>query len=258
MNGKYRFFIEFAYDGSNYHGWQRQPQAITIQQKLQEGLSMLLRGEVILTGAGRTDAGVHALQMFAHFDWHSSQLMEELVYRLNRWLPYDISVFEIFQVAENAHTRFNAIARSYEYHFHLRPDPFQHNRSYVLHRLPDFKLMQNAADLMMKHTDFQCFSRSNTDVKTYICDLMRAEFEFQEHHVIFHIKANRFLRNMVRAVVGTLLEVGYGKVSLDQFEEIIASKNRSNAGASAPAFGLYLSQVHYLDKTFENEKSNLL
>lgn len=252
MDQKHRFFIEFAYNGTNYHGWQIQPEAITVQQKLQEGLSMLLRGNVALTGAGRTDAGVHAMQMFAHFDWHSSSLMEEIVYRLNRWLPPDISVFDIFEVATTAHTRFHATARSYEYHFHLRPDPFQYNRSYVLHRLPDFKIMQKAADLLLQHDDFQCFSRSNTDVKTYICDIMRADFECNQHHVIFHIKANRFLRNMVRAVVGTLLEVGYGKVSLTEFEDIIASKNRSNAGASAPAFGLYLSRVHYPESVLKS------
>lgn len=252
MDKTHRFFIEFAYNGTNYHGWQRQPEAITVQQKLEEGLSMLLRDKILLTGAGRTDAGVHAMQMYAHFDWHSSSLMEEIVYRLNRWLPHDISVFDIFEVNPTVHTRFHATARSYEYHFHLRPDPFQYNRSYVLHRMPDFNLMQQAAHALLEYDDFQCFSRSNTDVKTYICDIMRADFEYRQHHVIFHIKANRFLRNMVRAIVGTLLEVGYGKINLDQFHEIIASKKRSNAGASAPAFGLYLSRVHYDQETLEN------
>ncbi|PQJ32016.1 tRNA pseudouridine(38-40) synthase TruA [Nonlabens arenilitoris] len=250
MLEKRRYFIELAYDGTAYHGWQRQPQSISVQEVLEDGLCKMLRDKIIIQGAGRTDAGVHAAFMVAHFDYAGEIDLEHLVYRLNRWLPGDIAVYEVKPVVENAHARFHAYKRSYEYHFLLRPDPFQVMQAYVLFRKPDFKLMQEAAAILPEYKDFECFSRSNTDVKTYICDLSEAYFEFKEHKVIFHITANRFLRNMVRAVVGTLLDIGYGKKTIDDLRDIIASKKRSNAGASAPAGGLFLTKIHYPEELF--------
>lgn len=248
-----RFFIEFAYNGTNYHGWQRQPDAITVQEKLEEGMQLLLRESISLVGAGRTDAGVHAKQMFAHFELDDPIKLDNIVYKLNRWLPDDISVFTVVNVNETAHARFDATARSYEYHFHLRPDPFFNHNSHILYRLPNFNKMNKAAQLLLEYNDFECFSRSNSDVHTYLCDLMNVSFEHQKYHVIFHIKANRFLRNMVRAIVGTLLEIGYDKMSVDHLHEVLKSKNRSMAGPSAPAQGLYLSRVHYPDHIFKIE-----
>lgn len=240
-----RYFMELAYDGTNYHGWQRQPEAVTVQQVLEEGLQKMLRTTIAITAAGRTDTGVHATQMFVHFNFLPGLDLKHLVYRLNRWLPKSISIYTIFPVAETAHARFDAISRSYEYHFQLRPDPFKNNYSYVLYSLPDFSVMNQAAQILLTYTDFQCFSRVKTDVKTYLCTITAAHFEHRGHSVIFYISANRFLRNMVRAIVGTLLDIGYGKKTIAQLHEIIASKNRDNAGASAPARGLYLTKVDY-------------
>jgi tRNA pseudouridine38-40 synthase len=240
-----RYFIEFAYDGTYYHGWQKQPDAISVQQKLEEGLSLLLRQKILTTGAGRTDAGVHAKQMFAHFDLNKAANLDNIVYRLNRWLPADISVFSIFKVDHEDHARFHALSRSYQYHFHLRPDPFYNKSSYILHRKPDIDIMHKAAKTLLDYTDFKCFSRSKTQVSTYYCDITHVDFEQNDHHLIFHITADRFLRNMVRAIVGTLLDIGYGKKNLDDLDHIIKSQDRSSAGASAPAHGLYLTQVNY-------------
>ncbi|MGB5982247.1 MAG: tRNA pseudouridine(38-40) synthase TruA [Nonlabens sp.] len=252
MNFAQRYFIEFAYDGLNYHGWQKQPDAVTVQEKLEEGLSLLLRQKIVTTGAGRTDAGVHAKQMYAHFDLDSKIHLKNITFRLNRWLPQDISIFSVFSVAEEDHTRFHAVSRSYEYHFHLRPDPFHNKTSYILHRKPDFKLMDKAAKVLLDYSNFQCFSRSKTQVITYICDITEARFEFDGYHVVFHITADRFLRNMVRAIVGTLLEIGYRKNTIEGMHTIIKSKNRSAAGASAPARGLYLTKVTYPESVLKN------
>lgn len=242
--------MELAYDGTNYHGWQRQPQSISVQEVLEDGLHKMLREKIAITGAGRTDAGVHAAYMVAHFVYKGEIDLEHLVYRMNRWLPKDIAVYTVKPVIDKAHARFHAYKRSYEYHFLLRPDPFQIKQAYVLFRKPDFELMQQAANILLEYKDFECFSRSNTDVKTFICDLTEARFEFQEHKVIFHITANRFLRNMVRAVVGTLLDVGYGKKEVEDMHKIIASRDRSKAGSSAPAGGLYLTKIHYPEELF--------
>jgi tRNA pseudouridine38-40 synthase len=253
MQDKTRYFIEFAYDGTNYHGWQKQPDCITVQEVLEDGLQKMLRSTIAVTGAGRTDAGVHATQMFAHFDYEGDVDLEHLAFRMNRWLPLDISVYQVRKVGEKAHARFHATARSYEYHFNLRSDPFKNKYAFVLYKQPDVELMQAAADRLLGHQDFQCFSRSNTDVKTYLCDVTQARFERDGHGLIFHITANRFLRNMVRAVVGTLLEVGYGKVTTGDVNNIIASKDRSQAGASAPARGLYLTKVAYPKEIWNDE-----
>jgi tRNA pseudouridine38-40 synthase len=250
---KQRYFIELAYDGTVYHGWQRQPQSISVQQVLEEGLSKILRVKCHVTGAGRTDAGVHATQMFAHFDCAEPVDPVQLTYRLNRWFPKDVSVFQIRPVTDKAHARFHATHRSYEYRFNLRPDPFKNKSSYILYRIPDIERMQAAADILLEYKDFECFSRSNTDVKTYLCQVSEARFELVDFELIFHITANRFLRNMVRAVVGTLLEVGYEKLEIDHMHRIIASKDRSQAGSSVPAQGLYLTRVRYPDEIWKDE-----
>lgn len=246
-----RYFIELAYDGTAYHGWQRQPDAVSVQSKVEEGLSLLLRTPIEVVAAGRTDAGVHATQMWVHADIPISISLDNFIFKINRWLPDDISIFRMLKAAPTAHARFDATARSYEYHFHLRPDPFQKNRSYLLYRRPDIDLMQQAAAILLDYKDFECFSRSQSDVRTYLCDITQADFELQGEHLVFHITANRFLRNMVRAIVGTLLDIGYGKIAVDDIHDIIASKNRSNAGASAPAYGLYLTKILYPEGTYE-------
>ncbi|PHS64866.1 MAG: tRNA pseudouridine(38-40) synthase TruA [Flavobacterium sp.] len=240
-----RYFIELAYNGKNYHGWQIQPDAITVQEVLEKALSTLLRKEIQVVGAGRTDAGVHAKQLFAHFDFDKIDNLSGLHFKLNSLLPKDISIQKIFQVKDDAHARFNAIEREYEYIISLQKDPFTKDFAHLIHHQPDMDLMNKAANELLNYKDFQCFSRSNTDVKTYHCDVKEAYWKKENSQLIFTIKADRFLRNMVRAIVGTLLDVGYEKTSLIDFHEIIKSKNRSKAGASAPSKGLYLTRVVY-------------
>lgn len=240
-----RYFIDIAYNGTAYCGWQNQPNAIAVQEVLETTLSTLLGTEISITGAGRTDAGVHAKQLFAHFDTSAIEDIQNLVHRINSFLPKDISVQDIFQVKQDAHARFDAEAREYEYHITLKKDPFLEGLAYFVHSKPDVDKMNKAAQSLLKYQDFQCFSRSKTDVKTYYCTITKAHWEQNGNLLIFTISANRFLRNMVRAIVGTLLEIGYGKLTLEDFHQIIESKNRSNAGASAPAHGLYLTKVIY-------------
>ncbi|MBL7471587.1 tRNA pseudouridine(38-40) synthase TruA [Robertkochia sediminum] len=248
-----RYFIEFAYHGKAYHGWQRQPNAVSVQEVLEKALSTLLRGESPLTAAGRTDAGVHARFMAAHFDTATAQDVTELAYRLNRFLPPDIAVFRIYEVKADAHARFDAESRSYEYHLVRQKDPFLRDLAYEFRAPLDVDAMNYAAAIMMEYEDFECFSRSKTDVKTYFCKITRAKWVQEgEDKLVFHITADRFLRNMVRAVVGTLLEVGQGRLDEHGLRAIINSKNRSEAGASVPAHGLYLTDVSY-PKTILND-----
>ncbi|MBB6680773.1 tRNA pseudouridine(38-40) synthase TruA [Aequorivita sp. 609] len=245
-----RYFIEIAYNGKNYFGWQRQPKQMSVQQVIEESLSTLLREDIKITGAGRTDAGVHAKQLFAHFDFEAINDTKALVFRINSFLPKDISVVNIFQVKDNAHARFDAVAREYEYVISLRKDPFSQDFAYQLNKIPDVDLMNKTAELLFNHIDFQCFSRSKTDVKTYNCVVSKARWELIDNKLTFTISADRFLRNMVRAIVGTLLDVGFGKTSAEDFQAILNSKNRSKAGASAPAHGLYLTKVKYPEEIF--------
>jgi len=240
-----RYFIEIAYNGKAYCGWQNQPNALSVQEVLEKALSTLLGETISVTGAGRTDAGVHAKQLFAHFDVAPIMNTEQLCHRLNSFLPKDISVPSLFAVQADAHARFDATAREYEYHIALKKDPFLEGLAYQVFLLPNVERMNEAAKVLFEYEDFQCFSRSNTDVKTYYCSITKAHWEKRGDTLVFTIAANRFLRNMVRAIVGTLLEIGYGKLTLDDFKAIIESKNRSNAGASAPAHGLYLTKVIY-------------
>ncbi|MDX1462224.1 MAG: tRNA pseudouridine synthase A, partial [Marinirhabdus sp.] len=211
------------------------------------------RTEIKVTGAGRTDTGVHAKQLFAHFDVAEIQDLEETIFRLNSFLPKDVVIKSIQETLPEAHARFDAVARAYEYLIVLQKDPFSENLAYQLYQCPDVELMNNAAQLLLNHNDFQCFSRSKTDVKTYLCNISKAVWELDENKLCFTIVADRFLRNMVRAIVGTLLDVGFGKTSLNDFREILDSKDRSRAGASAPAHGLYLTRVEYPADIFVNK-----
>ncbi len=246
-----RYFIELSYLGTHYHGWQIQPNAITVQEKLNEVLKLLFRTDIMITGCGRTDTGVHAKQFFAHIDLDMESLSfpsEQLVYKLNSILPFDIAIRRIFEIAKDAHTRFDASSRTYEYHLGLNKNPFHKELYYQSpFKSLDFSLMNEAANILFNYTDFECFSKTNTDVATFNCKIMKAKWEKKENENtwIFTIQADRFLRNMVRAIVGTLLEVGRGNMSLNEFKEVIESKNRSNAGWSVPSKGLFLTKIEY-------------
>ena len=245
-----RYFIEVAYNGKNYFGWQRQPNQISVQQVLEEALSTLLRTEISIVGAGRTDAGVHAKQLMAHFDCNVIEGKEKFIFRMNSFLPKDIAVKSLFEVQDDAHARFDALERKYQYKITYGKDPFLQDYTFQVHRMPNFKMMNEAAEMLLHHRDFQCFSRSKTDVKTYNCKIKQAVWEKNDETYIFTIIADRFLRNMVRAIVGTLLDVGYGKTTLEEFKEILQSKSREEAGASAPAHGLYLAEISYPERIF--------
>tara|TARA_A100001011_G_scaffold400254_1_gene513569 strand:+ start:276 stop:1031 length:756 start_codon:yes stop_codon:yes gene_type:complete len=247
-----RYFIELAYNGSAYNGWQRQPNAISIQELLEEALGKLLSKSIAIVGAGRTDTGVHALQMFAHFDVEQDiNKPKELVFLLNSFLKNDITIKNIVRVKLDTHARFDATYRSYEYHISTVKDPFHSGLHYYLKNKPNIDLMNQAAKIILKHENFQCFSKSNTDVKTFICNVKTAVWKQEESSLVFYIRANRFLRNMVRAIVGTLLEIGFEKRIVEDMEEVIKSKDRSQAGFSAPAHGLYLTHIEYPENIFE-------
>jgi tRNA pseudouridine38-40 synthase len=245
-----KYFLQFSYNGKAYHGWQNQPNAISVQEVLEKAFATLLREKVSLVGAGRTDAGVHAKQMFAHFEIDPIQDVKDLKYKLNAILPEDIAVQEIIHVSKEAHARFDAVSRTYEYWITQRKDPFYKDGAHYVKQDIEIERMNEAALLLLEHDDFECFSKSNTDVYTYLCDITAANWVIEDDLLIFTITANRFLRNMVRAIVGTLLEVGVGKSNIDDVKAIINSKNRSNAGTSVPAKGLYLTQVIYPKSTF--------
>jgi tRNA pseudouridine38-40 synthase len=243
-----RYFIELAYKGTDYHGWQIQPNAVTVQELLNKALSTLLRQPVETTGCGRTDTGVHATQFFAHVDLEG--LMVDGPWSidlrgLNALLPHAIAVKRIIPVQADAHARFDATLRSYKYHIHFNKDPFKDGFSWLLRDRPNVDLMNKAAEIMMTYTDFGCFSKSNTQVKTNNCKISRAVWIAGNDGMVFHISADRFLRNMVRAIVGTLLTVGRKEIPPEDIKGIIESKNRSNAGTSVPACGLYLTEVRY-------------
>lgn len=245
-----RYFIELSYHGGNYHGWQIQPQAITVQETLEKALSLLLKKSIQVVGCGRTDAGVHASQFFLHFDSEEVIDKSSLKYRLNSFLPVDIAIFRIREVQKEAHARFDALYRKYKYVIDKQKNPFHQGMSMTITSDLDVDAMNMAAEKMLTYTDFKCFSRSKTDVKNYDCDVSEALWTMHEQELIFEIKANRFLRNMVRAVVGTLLEVGRGKMSVEDFEQVIESRDRTKAGASAKAGGLFLTEICYPEAIF--------
>ena len=247
-----RYFIRFAYDGTAFHGSQRQPNGVTVQETMEQALAMIFREPIPLTFAGRTDAGVHAREMYAHFDI-GCQLPDagHVCFRLNGILPDSIAIFDIYSVTDDAHARFSAVRRTYEYHIVDHKDPFLCQQATRVRPGLDFEAMNEAAQLLIGKQDFASFCRTNTDVKTTICDLTRAEWrELGNGHAVFTIAADRFLRNMVRAVVGTLFEVGRGKMTKEQFAEVITQHNRCAAGDSAPAEGLFLVQIDYPQELF--------
>ena len=242
-----RYFIQLSYNGSAYHGWQIQPNAVTVQETIQDALSKLLNTNISITGAGRTDTGVHAFQMFAHFDVDETFDTENLTFKLNSFLPKDIAIQSIFQVNADAHTRFHAIKRSYDYKISLKKNVFLFDYTHYVHQKLDVDKMNEAAYILLEYTNFQCFSKSNTDVKTYNCKIEQAQWKQEGNLLIFTISADRFLRNMVRAIVGTLLNIGLSKIAVSDMHKILASKDRSEAGFSVPSKGLYLTEVLYPD-----------
>lgn len=248
MSETKRFFLEIAYDGTAYHGWQTQPNAVAVQEKLDHALHTFLRENVETVGAGRTDTGVHAKQLYVHFDSSNDRLSANptrCIHSINALLPFDIAIKNIVPVGNEAHARFDATERSYEYHIHTEKNPFLINKSWLLRDKPDITKMNQAAELLLGTKDFECFSKTHTQVFTNICTITEAKWIATEQGYIFHITANRFLRNMVRAIVGTLLEIGVKGKPISYLEEVLASKNRSQAGVSVPAHGLYLTRVIY-------------
>ncbi|MEE2771476.1 MAG: tRNA pseudouridine(38-40) synthase TruA [Bacteroidota bacterium] len=240
-----RYFIELSYYGKHYHGWQIQPQSVSVQEVLQNQMRKILPGFSEVVGAGRTDAGVHAKQLFAHFDLTEEIDVAEMAYKLNCMLPDDIAIAEIFPVTEEVHARFDATSRSYEYHIIQEKDVFNRELAWFFKPELDLEKMNSAAAILKEYSDFQCFSRSRTDVRTYICQIFHAEWKKEKNKLVFHISADRFLRNMVRAIVGTLVEIGQRKLPVAAMHEIIKSKDRAKAGASVPAHGLYLTKIEY-------------
>ena len=254
-----RFFITLSYDGTRYHGWQIQPNGDSVQQELQEALSTLLRKPVEVVGAGRTDTGVHARMMVAHFDLDPTQpplegamvngqwsMVNNLAYKLNKLLPQDIAVQDVQQVADDMHARFSATSRTYHYYINIKKDPFLQAYSWQIPFALDFDKMNEAAKVLLEYKDFTSFSKVNIDTKTNLCDLKEAYWqEVAPGQWRFTITANRFLRNMVRAIVGTLVEVGRGRISIEEMRQIIEAKDRCQAGESVPGKALFLVDIKY-------------
>lgn len=242
-----RYFITLSYDGTRYHGWQIQPEGVTVQQLLQDALATLLRQHITVVGAGRTDAGVHARQMVAHIDVDGEiNDVDQLTYKLNRFLPYDISIQNVRLVSDDMHARFSAVRRRYRYFIHTEKDPFKKKYSCELHYELDYELMNVAAAQLKTYSDFGAFCKSHSDVKTTVCTVTKAHWvEYEPNAWYFEIEANRFLRNMVRAVVGTLIEIGRHRMSLSQFDQVVREGRRTGAGESMPANALFLECVEY-------------
>ena len=251
--GLNRYFIRLAFNGTAYHGWQIQKNAGSVQQSLTNALTLLLHEPIVLTGAGRTDAGVHAWDYYAHFDL-KDQLDEDqrknLVFKLNGFLLEDIVINDILQVISGANARFSAKSRTYRYVISTCKNPFLTGYAYYLYGKLNLDLMNKGAAILLDTRDFTSFSKVNTDTKTNICSVSYANWEKEGDELVFTIKANRFLRNMVRAIVGTLLELGRERITLDDFKHIIASRNRSDAGGSVPACGLFLANIEYPEEIF--------
>lgn len=247
----HRYFIYLAYDGVNYHGWQIQPNGNSVQETLMKALSTFLRQPIEVVGAGRTDAGVHARLMVAHFDFHQPLDVAVVKDKLNRLLPPDIAVYQVREVKPAAHARFDAIYRTYQYYITTCKDPFNRKFAWRVFQPLDFEKMNEAAAVLFDYTDFTSFSKLHTDVKTNNCKIMQAYWcQTTEDEWVFTIQADRFLRNMVRAVVGTLVEVGRGKLTVHGFRKVIEEKNRCSAGTSVPAHALFLVDVGYPESVF--------
>ncbi len=244
---KTRYFIFISFKGTAYHGWQIQPNAVTVQKILDDALSVVLNEKITTTGAGRTDAGVHAMMFCAHFDALSDDLTSRnnLIFKFNRYLPDDISVYSLRKVFPDANARFSALSRTYKYFITRTKDPFFNTSSWYIYGNVELTAMNEAAQLLIGHSDFTSFSKLHSDTKNNICKIYKALWEEVDNRLVFTIKADRFLRNMVRAIVGTMIEIGSGKKNLIEFEEIILAKDRCRAGKSAPAKGLFLENIEY-------------
>ena len=242
----YRYFILLSYNGKNYVGWQIQPNGMSVQESVQKALTVILRKQIEVVGAGRTDSGVHARKMYAHFEVDAPlDNIEELVRRLNNFLPHDLVIHSIRPVSSDAHARFSALARTYKYYVTTVKDPFLNEVKRRVYFEPDVEAMNRACELLMKYDDFTSFSKLHSDAKTNLCKVTAAYWVKEGSDYTFTITSNRFLRDMVRAIVGTLLEVGKGKLSLADFKSIIEQEDRQKAGDSAPAHGLFLEEVVY-------------
>jgi len=250
-----RYFIHLAYKGTRYHGWQIQPNTVTIQETLNQALSLMLREEINLVGAGRTDAGVHASSFFAHFDLSNKEALDtdHLVFKLNCYLPRDIAIYSITPVHDKAHSRFDALSRTYKYYMSTQKNPFNRETTYYLFKDVSVEQMNEAAAFLFQYNDFTSFSKRSTETKTNHCTIYKAEWEKKGTNLTFTIQANRFLRNMVRAIVGTMVKVGEGKLTLEEFCRIIEAKDRSLSGYSIPANGLFLTDIEYPNDTFTRE-----
>jgi len=246
-----RYFIELAYKGTRFHGWQIQPNAVSVQESIERALSTILREEISVTGAGRTDTGVHASYFVAHFESLNDDIDNQyLVHKLNSFLNDDLVIFSITKVNCHAHARFDAFSRTYQYHLNLRKDPFLLETSWFFYQQPDVEKMNEASRILYEYIDFTSFSKLHTDAKTNNCKVHLAEWIQNDSNIIFTVKADRFLRNMVRALVGTILQVGTGKEDLDSFRAIIEQKDRCAAGLSVPAHGLFLTNIEYPEDIF--------
>jgi len=241
-----RYFTELSYKGTNYHGWQIQPNAASVQEALEKAFSLILRSPVKITGAGRTDTGVHAEFYIAHFEYKEVITdMRQFIFRLNRILPKDIAVYKIYPVSEDMHARFSAVSRTYRYQIARQKLPFASDFSYYVYGSLDVAAMQKASDIMLKYRDFTSFSKMHTDTQNNLCEIYKAGFEEKNGLLLYEIAANRFLRNMVRAITGTLIDIGQRKISPEQIGKIIEQKNRSAAGKSVPGKGLFLTDIQY-------------
>lgn len=243
-----RYFIHLAYNGTPYHGWQIQPNASSVQETLENAFSLLLGETIGITGCGRTDTGVHASDFYAHFETEqelSDTELTQLTFKVNSFLSEDIRIYRIFVVNDDVHARFSATARTYQYHVSNVKQPFGKDFCHRVFYKPDIELMNQAANILFEYTDFTSFSKLHTQTATNNCTILYARWDMVGEEYVFTISANRFLRNMVRAITGTLLEVGRGKLSLDDFRKVIESKNRCNAGTSLPAKALFLTKVEY-------------
>lgn len=245
-----RYFLQLAYNGTRFHGWQRQPNAVSVQETIENALSTMVGKEVEIVGAGRTDAGVHAAEMFAHFDSEHVHDPEKFLSSLNKLVGRDIAVSRLLRVTSDAHARFDALSRTYHYHVCFEKNPFLFEFSHKMARIPDVELMNEACRRLLRTTDFTSFAKLHSDTKTNICKVTKAEWRKDNNGLLFEITADRFLRNMVRAVTGTLIDIGLRKISVEHLEEIIEKKDRCAAGISMPAKGLFLTRIVYPKSIF--------
>lgn len=245
-----RYFVKLSYKGTNYHGWQFQPNAKSVQGELERIFAIILQTPTPITGAGRTDAGVHAKDYVAHFDMDNKvfeQDINQLIYKLNSLLPLDIAVHKIFKVKQTSHARFDATKRTYHYYINYRKNPFLIDTAWMQYSLLNVDLMNKACEILMQYDDFTSFAKLHADNKTNICELMEAKWTHNknERYYKFEISANRFLRNMVRAIIGSMIEIGKGKTNLEEFRSVIEAKDRNYGGISVPAKGLFLVEIEY-------------